>query len=480
MHIVNRTDLFSKSEVERAIATVRDALRAALPAASFGEREAAVLAVTDEAVRRLLQEELQAIADGLGDELLIDGVPYKAHEPGGGCYHALCGPLSVGRHTYREVGVRNGPTVVPLELIAGIVEGATPALAYNVAQGYGQHDMRVHEEQLLTAHRHPPSRTTLERIATRIGGAAVEAAPRIEAVLRRSEKLPEGTVAVALGLDRTAVAMVEDRPADAPPKPEIKRRKARVRSAPPPIDITWRMAYVGSVTYVDVNGEALGVVRYAAPACDDPRPLVESMTADVKRALRQDDGLNVGIVQDGGREMWDRTREGLQVLRDGGVLQRWHEGIDKFHLLERLGSALQLVEPDAAERKRLLDEWREGLDVSNSAIDKIEDYLILRYDALDVANDCRTPLWEHLRYISNHKHQMRYAALRKAGLPVGSGVTESTAKTVVGHRAKRSGQRWREAGLRGAITLRALHQSDRLPRFWARLSANYTATVEAA
>ncbi len=60
---------------------------------------------------------------------------------------------------------------------------------------------------------------------------------------------------------------------------------------------------------------------------------------------------------------------------------------------------------------------------------------------------------------------MRYVTLRNAGLPVGSGVTDSTAKTVIGQRAKSSAQRWREHGLRAVVTLRATHQSDRLPRF---------------
>lgn len=74
---------------------------------------------------------------------------------------------------------------------------------------------------------------------------------------------------------------------------------------------------------------------------------------------------------------------------------------------------------------------------------------------------------------------MRYVTLRNAGLPVGSGVTESTAKNTIGHRAKGSGQRWREDNLRGVLTLRAIHQSDRLPRFWAHLSRRYVANVDA-
>ena len=253
MNIVNRSELFAKPEVKRAMAEIRHALKKALPEASFGKREAMALAINDEAVRELLQRDLQAMADGLGEEVLVDGVAHRLHEPGTDTYHGLCGPLNVSRASYREVGVRNGPTVVPLELAAGIVEGATPALAYNVAHGYAQHDMRLHEETLRAAHRLPPSRTTLERIAKRIGSAAVENALRIETVLRRGEKVPEGTVAVVMGLDRTSVPMIENRPADAPPKLEPKRRRPLVRRAPDPVDINWRMAYVGTVCCVDVS-----------------------------------------------------------------------------------------------------------------------------------------------------------------------------------------------------------------------------------
>jgi hypothetical protein len=148
--------------------------------------------------------------------------------------------------------------------------------------------------------------------------------------------------------------------------------------------------------------------------------------------------------------------------------------------MERLAVALKIVEPDATdqERKDRLNAWTHLFDTMDTAIDYIEQILIKGYDA--VRGDNREVLWDHLRFIRNNKDRMRYVTLRRAGLPVGSGVTESTCKTVIGHRAKGAGQRWREAGLRGVVTLRALHQSDRLPRFWSHLAAGYTASVEAA
>ena len=111
------------------------------------------MTISGEAVRELLREDLQAMADSFGEDVLVDGVPYRLHEPGSDTYHGLCGPLAVGRPTHRQVGERNGPIVVAVELAAGLVEGATPALAYNVAHGYAQHNMRAHKENLEAAHR---------------------------------------------------------------------------------------------------------------------------------------------------------------------------------------------------------------------------------------------------------------------------------------------------------------------------------------
>jgi hypothetical protein len=272
--------------------------------------------------------------------------------------------------------------------------------------------------------------------------------------------------------------MAEERAASAPAKPERKRRTPRKRRPPKPIDVNFRMAYVGTVSIVNEHGEALVTRRYGSPACDDPAKLVAKMIADVRAAMRRAPTLSVGTVQDGAPEMWTLTRNGLSQLRQQGVIARWEEGIDRYHLLERLGAALELIEPSAAERTRQLSDWNERLDGQDSAIDSIERQLEAHYAELPSAK--REQLWEHLVYLANNKDRMRYVTLSASGLPIGSGVTESAAKTVVGRRAKNSGQRWSELGLRGVLTLRALHQSDRLPRFWSHLSRRYVASIAEA
>ena len=167
MDTLTRTEFFAKAEVADALTRLKEAARRALPDGSFGEREAAALMLLDEAGRGLLEEELRSLADGFGERLLVDGVEYKRHEPGQVRYYSLGGTLLVRRYSYRRVGVHNGPTIVPLDWVAGLAEGATPALAYNVLHGYAQRDMRQHAESLSAAHRVPPPRATLERMCQR-------------------------------------------------------------------------------------------------------------------------------------------------------------------------------------------------------------------------------------------------------------------------------------------------------------------------
>lgn len=477
MNRVTRTAFLAKDEVQRAVSRLREELTKLVPAGTFAERETAMLVICGEAGRSFIEQELQSLGDGVAERVLVNGAEYRRHQVGTVTYWSLVGPAQVRRWTYRQVGVRNGATVVPVELLAGIIECATPTLSYDVAQGYAEHDMRTHGRQLESAYRVPPPRATLERLAKRLAASAQVAIPKIEPVLRQVEALPEGAHGLVLGLDRTSVPMAEPRAASVPKKEE-RRRKPRIRKPPAPIDVNYRMAYVGTVSVVDEHGTALATRRYAAAASDDPEGLARRMTADVRAALRRNGKLSVGLVQDGAPEMWSTMRAGLGLLKRDGVLTGWVEGIDRYHLLERLAAALEVSEDDAAERKRLLEGWKDQFDVQDSTIDAIDRHLTARYRELSA--DRQRLLWEHMVYVANNKDRMRYVSLAVAGLPCGSGVTESAAKTVVNRRAKNSGQRWSVDGLRNVLTLRAALQSDRLPAFWNYFSRRYTAAVEAA
>jgi hypothetical protein len=481
----NPTKIHPERDYERLLMEAKVALERAAEAklakvgkvASFAEREVALLDVSNETCRLSIEAHLQSLADQEAEELLVDGVLYRRHKDGTGRYHSLCGSLGVGRATYRKVGERNGPTIVPLELQAGLVEGATPALAYRVALGYAQDPGRQVAEQIRASHRDPPSRSTLERMAKAIGGAAQAKAHRIEPIVRRSEVLPEETVGISVGLDRTTVPMEQEREAGSPPKTRRKTRtKPYVRAVPPPVDVNYKMAYVGTVSVVDDDGESLQTRRYAAPAEAGPGDILARMMADVIRAREQNPRLAVGLMQDGAPEMWRLTRD---ALKSAAGVNRWREGIDRYHLNERFGEILRIVEPDASERSKLLSQWNANLDVDDGAIDCIEGWLLDKINAC-CNDDDRNKLVDHWVFIDNNSDRMRYATLRRLGLPCGSGATEGACKSLVMIRAKRCGQRWHDDGINAVLTLRGIYMSERLPAFWDHFSNDYTAEVKSA
>jgi hypothetical protein len=447
--------------------------------ADFATREVSALAVANEAVRQFLMGQLQAIADAQGDQVRIDGALYRRHSTGEVTYHSLCGPLPIRRSTYRLTGLRNGPTRVPVELIARLAEHTTPALAYCIAQGYAKAPMRSLDEDLRAAHRVPPSRSTLERIAKALGTTAKDHVWRIEQVLRAGEHLPDGAVAISLGLDRTSIPMEEARTDDeGPPR---RRRTPRIRVAPPPVTVHYRMAYVGTVSVTNAEGEVLVARRYAVPAHDGPKEVVARMMADLDRALVQNAGLHVGVVQDNAPEMWNLMRE---ALRSQPRVGKVHEVVDRYHFMQRLSAALEVVEPDAQERRNQLARWRKALDRNDRTIHRIRKYF-----ALDgrLRFTRRVPDFETMRAIDNiiggyvirYEH-FQYAAVAKLGLPTGSGVTEGACKSLIAARAKRSGQRWRARGISAVLALRSLLESARLPPFWNHFASRYAANCEAA
>jgi hypothetical protein len=195
---------------------------------------------------------------------------------------------------------------------------------------------------------------------------------------------------------------------------------------------------------------------------------------DIRAAKRCSPEIVVGLIQDGGPEMWNLMRQALDTEPSVGS---YLEGIDRYHLNERLGKILRLTEKDPAIRDKILREWNNELDIDDGAIDKIESHIIDK--ALETTDkELAEELDSHLVFIDNNRDRLCYVSLRQAGLPIGSGATEGACKSVINMRAKRSGQRWHDAGVTAVLTLRAIHQSGRLPCFWSHLRKRYISRIE--
>lgn len=382
--------------------------------------------------------------------------------------------MEIERYAYRQVGVHNGPTAVPMELIAGLVERATPALAFRAALGEAQCPSRQWEEQLYADHRKPPSRSTLERIGKNTGETVGKAMPEILPIIRNEEKIQEDAVGLSIGLDRTTIPMEELLRKGDIRDPSLKRRKKPyVRRPPKPVEVKYRMGYVGTVNLTGEDGESIQTYRYGCSADVDPQHILKMMTDDLiqiqnRRKASHLPALPMGIIQDGAPEMWNLVESALAKAMPGEQFQR---GIDRFHLTERLAASLKaLRDPCSRDREQILTEWRMKLERSDDAIDEIESILTkemegdMKRKQLSKAN--AEILRTHLTYIKNNKRYMRYAILRKNGIPTGSGATEGACKSLVMIRTKGCGQRWHSFGVNAVLSLRGLYMSCRLRPFW--------------
>jgi hypothetical protein len=446
------------------------------PNADFAAREVAGLELANELCREDQQEELlRRSVMFMGDEVWIDGKRYKRHDKTklrNGHYHGLCGGLMVPCALFREADVRNGPTVVPLELDAGLMERMTPALANAVGHGYAWDPSRTTHEAMLVVHRVPPSRSTTERAAKRLGAAMEDAMDHIEPLIRVQETLPEGAVGISIGLDRTSVPMEE--PASPDKKPS-KRTAPYIRAVPAPIEVNYRMAYVGTLSVFDRDGRALLTRRYGIAGDRDPEELVARLQVDLRHLHAQDPSLSVVALMDGAPEMWKLVRAGLRAETS---VSTWDEAIDWHHVTERFADAMRCAKLTKGWRDKQLAAWSKMLDEDDDAIDHIEQYIISLRDG--ACGDARVKLDDHVTFIANNKDRMRYATLRAKRFPVGSGVTEGACKSLVMIRAKACGQRWHDDGIDALLVLRGLLLSDRLPQAIILLRRDYTATVRLA
>jgi hypothetical protein len=189
----------------------------------------------------------------------------------------------------------------------------------------------------------------------------------IEAIARRSEMLPESSATICVGLDRTSVPMEEDLP-EGTPVPE--RKKPRVRKAPSPVEVNFRMAYVGTVALVDADGDALRVFKYSATPEDGPAQVLHSMMQDIRRSLRQRPTLRVLVVQDAGKEMWNLLTDALAAEP---TVRRWDELIDHPHAMSHLWAAADAIDQDTG---KLMAEWKTALREHDDAIEAIHERIV--------------------------------------------------------------------------------------------------------
>ena len=388
----------------------------------------------------------------------VDGERYHRVLRCATTYTSAAGPVRVERSLYRQ-GHGDGRAVCPLDLRAGIIEGAWTPLAAKQATWVVAHLTPQEGEELFALLGNmTPSKSTLDRLPKQLSVHWEAQRPHFEARLRQEEALPDEAVTMAVSLDGVMAPMKDG-------QRQAKRTHARATGKAPSGPAGYKEVGCATVSYYDRHGERLCTHRMARMPQPHKVTLKSQLTAEVMGALIQRPDLRVVKVADGAPDNWSYLGETLPF----GV-----EVLDFYHATEQLGAALGAAYGEGTRPYQ--ERWetvRTVLRDDPQGVDKVIGAL----ERLRTRYPRRQALHKALAYFREHRHRMRYADLQARNLPIGSGVVEAACKTLVSQRLKRAGMRWRTEGGQAILTLRALCQSERFERAWPLLVKTYQRSV---
>lgn len=360
-------------------------------------------------------------------------------------YYTMAGPVEVERSVYRRDGERNGKVVDPISLRAGVVaDGWLPQTARAMAHQVQRGTPREAEAGAAEIGRLPYSRSSFDRVAHAVGELYIRRDDDIEAALIDSYEPPTEARSISVGLDRVALPMAEPRP-----RPAGRPKKGAPKN---PITVAWRMAWVGTVTLHDGDGNALHTLRYGRMPHDGAEGLLQAMADDVRQTLAKRPRLKVALLSDGAHDVVDQLATEVGQRLDKPPTQL----VDFWHLIEKLAPAAAIL----GDGDRRLARWKLSLlNASDAAGGILAELRVSGCEGIAIGD--KKPVHEAITYLDNHHSRMNYADARAAGLPIGSGNTEATCKTLVSVRMRRAGSRWKADTGRHILQLRALALSDR-------------------
>ena len=375
-------------------------------------------------------------------------------------YFCASGPVQVMRSLYstRKDSER---AICPMELQAGLVEGRWTPHAAKQATWVVSHLTPGEGEELFQMFGGlKPSKSSLDRLPKQLGQRWERERIEFEDVLRAQERVPAEAVSMAVSLDGVMVPMKNG-------QRQTKRAKAAKEGKYTRGPAGNKEVGCGTLSFYDEEGERLATIRMARMPEVKKATLKVTLSKEVNSCLAERPDLKVVKVADGAKDNWTFL---------SGELPDGEEVFDFYHAAGHLDTALAVAYGDThPKRSAQFKKLRHVLVEDDKGVEKVIRSLVHLRDTYPR----RKKIARELKYFRRNRHRMRYAVLKKQGLPIGSGVTEAACKTLATQRLKRSGMRWGEQGGQAILSFRALVQSNRFERAWTLLAHTYKAEVTA-
>lgn len=345
-------------------------------------------------------------------------------------YQTPYGAVQVERNVYQHS--RGGKTFIPLEQSARIIRSATPRFAKQVTSKYARLNAAEVSADLRDNHGRSVSRGTLQLLAESVGSIAQL---KEESWDYEIPPLDTAIRTVVCSLDGAYLLMAND---------------------------GWREAMVGTLSLYDDEGERQHTTYFGASPEYGKAEFLKRYERELNRLkARYPDAFYLGIA-DGAKPNWTFLSE-----------QTDRQMLDYFHATEYLAKVAHAAYPQKTgkpKRKAWLTDRRHQLKHEAGAAQAILNECKGFRHKRSLSRSVREELEATITYFENQIDRMDYATHTQQKLPIGSGVVEAACKTLVKQRFCQSGMRWKQAGLKAVMSLRALALTQgRWEQFWEKL-----------
>jgi len=377
----------------------------------------------------------QVACDGDGYRRLAQKTPQTVD--------TLFGALRLQRLGYRAAPSVGVPVLFPLCLELGVTQGTTPALCERIGR--------------YLAETGATQQTVLKRLrqehGVRMGVKRLRAVTAFLAAALAEHRGPAQAEQVVRWLSAAQASRGRHRPVLAAGRDGITLGLRGQRRS------FYEVASAGTLTVYDRRGRRLGTVYLGYVPEPGQTTMTEQLTALLQAVLRRWSGPlpRLCYVTDAGDNETNYYRKTLRRLRHPVTGQRltWQWVVDYYHVSERLttlgealfGKGQRAWAWTRKMQKLLLEPGGVGRVLHSAAA--LRRQRALRGKRLQ--NFTRA-----YRYIQTRRQYLRYAAYRRVGLPIGSGVTEAACKTLYTQRLKLSGMRWHKEGAQWILHLRTI------------------------
>jgi hypothetical protein len=229
---------------------------------------------------------------------------------------------------------------------------------------------------------------------------------------------------------------------------------------------SWKEAACSTIAVYDRNRKRLGTVYLGEMPQKNQVTMTDRLTKVITDVLRGDDSqpLQLRYVTDAGglpRGYFQKILSHMKHPLSGQKLD-WSWGVDFFHACEYVSLLADTIfGTGTAEAQAWFREQRHSLRHDNQGVKKVLASAAekkRRHGLKGSEEDYQSGKG----YLNRYRSHMDYAARRKQGDPIGSGVTEAGCKVIFNQRMKQSGMRWKRASGQWIVDLRTAYRS----RLW--------------